>query len=133
MSPDGPPPAVRRGPSVDRRTVIWSATLLVVVIFAGMFVVAAALDDGPRRDTQGQLTEEGGAKPHIIPRPNEGRAPTDPGDPGGWEQLTLFGVLAVALVGIGVVVARGGGARARAGRAAWRAAAASGHDGAVEP
>lgn len=114
----------------DRRA-LWAAGLLLVgVIFAGTLVAAATLDGGPRRDTQGQLTEEGGAKPHIIPRPNEGRAPQDPGDPGGWEQLALLGTIVVALGAITVVVARGG-RRARANRAAWLAAGRSGHDGAL--
>ena len=36
------------------------------------------------------------------------------------------------LVGIGVIVVRGGGSKARANRERWKAAGASGHDGAVE-
>lgn len=116
---------------LDRRTLVLSGALLAGVILAGVVLVAVTAEDGPRQDTQGQLTEAGGAKPHIIPRPNEGRAPEDPGDRGGWEQLTLFGLLAAALTGIGFAVFRGG-ASARANRAAWRAAAATGRDGAVD-
>lgn len=115
----------------DRRTLILAAGLLAGVIIAGMVVVALSVDEGPRTDTQGQLAEQGGAKPHIIPRPNDGHPPEDPGDRGGWEQLSLFGVLAVAIVGIGVMVFRGGRS-ARANRAAWRAAAATGRDGALD-
>lgn len=116
--------------SADRRS-IWAAGLLLVgVIFVGMFVVAATLGDGPRQDTKGQLTEDGGAKPHIIPRPNEGRAPEDPGDPGGWAQLMLLGLIVVSLGGITVVITRGT-RRARSNRQEWLAAAQSGHDGAV--
>ncbi len=36
----------------------------------------------------------------VIPLPNTGRKPQTPGDPGGWEQLLLFGILAVASAGI---------------------------------
>lgn len=124
------PPTGRNG-TLDRRTVILSAVILAVAIVGGTAVVAALVDDGPRQDTQGQLTEQGGAKPHIIPRPNEGREPQDPGDRGGWAQLTLLGVIVVSVIGIAVVVVRGS-AGARAGRAAWLAAAETGRDGALE-
>lgn len=108
-----------------------AAVVLVVVLLGGVALVTVLSDSGPRRDTQGQLREKGGAKPHIIVRPNSGVAPTNPGDRGGWEQLALFGVLGVAIVGIGVAVFRSGG-RARAGRRAWNAAAATGRDGAID-
>lgn len=106
----------------------WAAAILAIAIIGGTVAVAAFVDDGPRRDTQAQLAEDGGAKPHIIERPNSGRAPENPGDRGGWEQLALLGLIVVAVAVIGVVAVRGGGARARAGRAAWRAAAESGRD-----
>lgn len=112
----------------DRRTLIVSALALVIVIVGGMAIVAITTDTGPRKDTQGQLAEEGGAKPHIIPRPGEGQAPSAPNERGGSEQLALFGLMMVAMVGIGVVVFRGG-KRARAGRAEWLAAGRTGHDG----
>ena len=115
---------------LDRRTIIASAALLTVAICGGIIWVAATADSGPRRDTQGQQQEDGGDKPHIIDRPNSGHAPTNPGDRGGWEQLSLLGLIVAAIVGLAVVVFRGG-SRARAGRAAWKDAAASGRDGAV--
>src|SRR5690606_7150865 len=58
--------------------------------------------------------------PGIIPDPSEGRGPVDSGDPGGSEQLALFGVLVLAIVGIGFVVFRGG-RKAQANRAIWLA------------
>lgn len=128
-------PAPRSSDATARRTAIWAALLLAGAIVGGVVGVAVLTDGstgGTRRDTQGQLAEGGGAKPHIIERPNSGRAPKDPGDRGGWEQLSLLGLIVVAVVAIVVVAVRGGGARARAGRAAWRAAAESGHDGAVK-
>jgi hypothetical protein len=30
----------------------------------------------------------------VIPAPNTGRKPTNAGDPGGWAQLALFGIMA---------------------------------------
>ena len=101
------------------------------MIVGGIVAVSVSVDDGPRRDTQGQLEEAGGAKPHIIERPNSGKPPENPGDRGGWEQLGLLALIVVAVVGIGYAAVRGG-RKARAGRAAWRAAAATGRDGAID-
>lgn len=130
-SPTARPSTTTRPGQVDRRVILWSAALLAVAIVGGVILVAATVDSGPRRDTQGQLEEDGGAKPHIIARPNSGRAPENPGDRGGWEQLTLFGLIVAAMAGIGLAIFRGG-AKARAGRQAWRDAAATGRDGAAE-
>ncbi len=105
---------------------------MTVAIVGGVAIVAATTDFGPRRDTQGQLPEDGGAKPHIIERPNTGHAPENPGDRGGWEQLSLLGLIIAAVVVIIAVGVRGGGAKARAGREAWKAAAETGRDGAAE-
>jgi len=101
------------------------------VLIVGVVAVAATVSDGPRRDTQNQLAENGGAKPHIIPRPDDGHAPTGAGDRGGWEQLALMGLMTAAVVGIGLVIFRGG-RKARENRAAWREAGRSGVDGALE-
>lgn len=121
-------------------------------------VVVAANDDGPAmgdRTTEGgaaasvpggdpagagttavdtpgvETVDEVGGRPSIIPNPAEGRGPSSPEEPGGWMQLGLFGVLALALGGIGYAIFRGG-RTARANRAAWRAAAATGRDGAAD-
>jgi hypothetical protein len=58
---------------------------------------ACAADDAACRAAQ-----QSGERPGIIPRPGEGHAPDDPGEPGGWEQVALFFALVVAL---GVIVA----------------------------
>ncbi len=42
----------------------------------------------------------------IIPDPREGCGPETPGDPGGWQQLTLFAVILVALAVIALLVRR---------------------------
>ena len=57
---------------------------------------------GPGKDTQGQLQEQGGPKPHIIPRPGEGHAPEHPNERGGWEQFMTLGLI-VAAVGTSLV------------------------------
>lgn len=127
------PPGVRSGrrtnATFDRRTLLLSAAILVVAIFGGVLAVAALSDPGT--PTTPAATADGQARPRIITRPNEGVEPQDPGDRGGWEQLALMGVVLVAVAGIGVLALRGGGAKARANREAWRAAGDSGADGAV--
>jgi hypothetical protein len=39
--------------------------------------------------------------PSALPRPNSGRKPETPGDPGGWQQAALFGTILLALAFIG--------------------------------
>ena len=39
--------------------------------------------------------------PQIIPNPADGRAPTNPGDPGGWEQVSLFFVMVTGMLTVG--------------------------------
>lgn len=132
-TPHGPAarPRSARSGTLDRRTVVLSAVLLVVAIVGGTALVATLADDGPRRDPAEQLTDAGAPAPAIIPRPNEGRPPEDPGDRGGWAQLVLLGLIVTSVAGIAVVVVRGSGA-SRARRAAWLAAAESGRDGALD-
>ncbi len=114
----------------SRKTLVLSALALGLVLVIGVGVVALTTDSGPRQDTQGQTPEAGGSKPHIIPRPGDGQPPQNPGDRGGWEQLTLFTMMLGAMLGIGVVIFRGG-RKARANRAQWLAAGTSGQDGAL--
>ena len=47
---------------------------------------------------------EGGG---VIPKPNSGVAPTDPGDRGGWAQLLLWGLLSTGLAVVGIRIAWG--------------------------
>lgn len=115
----------------DRRTLILAAALIAGVIIVGVIAIAVSVGDGPRRDTNNQLAEAGGGKPHIIPRINDGAPPKKPGDRGGWEQLAIFGLMASALAGIGFAIFRGG-KTARANRGMWFDAAATGQDGALD-
>jgi hypothetical protein len=109
---------------VDRTQLKLAALLLFGAILAGVIAFAVLTDPGtPTKPT---------GKTAIIPAPNEGTKPSEPGDRGGWEQLVLMGTLLVVLTGIGVFAIRGRGAAGRPARAAWEAAAAEDHDGVVE-
>lgn len=123
-------PGHRTNRQFDRRTLVLSAAILAGAIIGGVVLFAVLADPGPAKKPAA-ATADGAAPPHIIPRPNEGTPPKDPGDRGGWEQLTLLGLVMVGVTVIAVLALKGGGAKARAGREAWKAAAESGHDGAV--
>ncbi len=106
-----------------------SAALLLAVIVGGVIAIAATSDGGRNQVDE---VQEGEIPPAAaIPRPGRGRAPEGAGDRGGAEQIALFTVLVAAMGGIGAVVFRGG-RTARANRAQWSAAGASGHDGVLD-
>lgn len=98
-------------PPIRRRTLAISAAVLAVVVVLGVVAVAGT-EYGSRDDRDVELEEQGGAKPHIIPRPDEGQAPEDPGDRGGWAQLLVLGLVVAGLGLIVVLIWRSG----RAGR-----------------
>lgn len=135
--------AVRRATTdPSRSSIVIAAVVMVCALAVGGAIVAITNGSGERERSLGATTEaelvaemarEGTltGSPDIIPDPNQGVAPTDPGDPGGWQQLALFGVLVLALMGIGIVIFRGG-KQAQANRARWREAAATGRDGAAD-
>jgi hypothetical protein len=130
--PTGPPddrrPEAPRGrrtdASVDPKQIRLAAVLLFGAIIAGMVMFTAIADPGDPKEAS---TSQG-----IIPEPNSGRKPENLGDPGGWGQLALLGLVIVAVSGIGYVAIRGRSAKARAGRDAWMAAGASRHDGVLD-
>ena len=106
-----------------------SAAVLALTILGGVTAVVFLADDA--RPPAGTSVMEPEPKARAIPRPNEGQAPSEPGDRGGWAQLALLGLSVVAVSGIGLVVVRGSTA-SRQRRAAWLAAADSERDGALE-
>jgi len=82
----------------------WPAALLVVGVLALLMILFVAVypDDGTGNRTA--RTEP--RAPRIIERPEEGRGPEQPGDPGGSEQLALLGVIVAGLGVMGLLVWR---------------------------
>lgn len=111
---------------MKRQTLI-SAIIFVAAIVIGVAVVAGTMKADPAPKAS-QPAEN--SRPTSIPRPGSGTAPQRPGDRGGWEQLAIFGLTLASMAGIGVVIFRGG-KKARAGKALWAEAGASGRDGAL--
>lgn len=93
--------APRTKPSAERRT-YWIAGLVLFGSIVALIAISLITTSyGPRKDTQGQLQEQGGAKPHIIQRPGEGQAPEHPNDRGGWQQFLVLGLIVVAVSTVG--------------------------------
>lgn len=124
-------------PDADpRRSMFIGAAVLFAAVALGAVAVALfAGDAGSETSTTTTaviLAPDGSQvpvyeRPSSLPQPNSGRAPEDSGDPGGWEQGLVFGLLAAGMLGIGYAVFRGG-KRTRARRAEWVAAAAPGRE-----
>lgn len=109
-------------PTSERRGILAAAgsffgILVVLVIVA----IVASGDAGDERttatvattpcaedDAACQAARQSGERPGIIPKPGEGTAPQNPGDRGGWEQLTLLGIIVVVIGGIATYVIRSG-------------------------
>jgi hypothetical protein len=62
---------------------------------------ASSVADEPVGITTSTLPEDDGEVGRIIPLPNSGREPSDPGDRGGWQQATLFFAICAVIVAIG--------------------------------
>ena len=99
MSATSPPDPKR---AAERRT-YWIAGIVLFGSIAVMTTITLFTSPsvGPRKDTQGQLQEQGGPKPHIIPRPGDGHAPEHPNDRGGWQQFMALGLIVAAVGTIG--------------------------------
>lgn len=94
----------------------WIAGVVLFVTIAGLTLASVVASGyGPRKDHAQTLQEQGGAKPHIIPRPGEGQAPRHPNDRGGAQQYLVLGMI---VGGIGCVtgLAWRSTRRARTGR-----------------
>lgn len=125
-----PTPPAKDSDASRARTVVAALAVLVAMIAASAVVAALIDDDKPSTAPATTGTEEM-ASPAIIPKPDSGKAPEDPGDRGGWAQLAILGVIVATLGGMGFALARGT-RRSRANRAAWLAAAESDHDGVLD-
>ena len=104
--------SVRAG---ERRS-YWIAAIVLVAAIAALTAIAVlTTSSGPRRDTDGQIQEQGGAKPHIIPRPGEGETPDRPNDRGGWQQVLVLGLMVAGLSGVAGLAWRSSRRAAEAG------------------
>jgi hypothetical protein len=65
---------------------------------------AASVPDDPVGITTSTLPEDNSEVGRIIPLPDSGREPSDPGDRGGWQQVALFFAICAVIVGIGAYV-----------------------------
>lgn len=86
---------------------------------------AAAQTSVPAPATTGLESDGSSPIPRIIPLPNSGQAPQDPGDRGGWLQVSLFWFLLGALGLIGLLIWRDGHRKKRKAAAARAARAAA--------
>ena len=82
----------------------WPVALLITGALVALMVVfvAAYPDDGTGNGTPRSEPRA----PRIIERPEEGRAPEQPGDPGGWQQLALLGLVVAGLGTVTLLVWR---------------------------
>ena len=125
-------PRSSRPEPISNRTVALGAVALVVILLLGILIVVLSGDDTPTGGAANTVPATvttpdgsvvpGGERPSSIPLPSQGKGPTDAGDPGGAEQLILFGLLMLSVGGIGFMIFRGG-KKTRANRALWLAAA----------
>ncbi len=90
--------------------------LVIVVLVVSLTREGPAAAQEPAPTAPSTTLIEGGDLPGVIPRPNQGREPQQPGDPGGWLQLTLAGIVVVAVTVIFTVVARSAARTTRAKR-----------------
>jgi hypothetical protein len=91
--------------SEGRRYLLIAAVMVLSIV--GLALVAGYLADDPpvsERQQEGDTA----AKPHIIPRPGSGKAPTEPGDRGGWQQTAVFAVMIGGVGTLGVLAWRSG-------------------------
>lgn len=91
-----------------RRLRRWRSAVLVALL---TLTVGAGLATAPAPDASAQPGATTSTLPvddrefgEIIPKPNSGRAPESPGDPGGWMQVTLFFAICTAIILIAVFV-----------------------------
>lgn len=91
---------------------------LVALLVASLVVVGASVVDGAITpswsaaqsdstvDTRPVVDDANSPEGNILPRPNSGRAPDSPNDPGGWQQYMVFGLIVAGLGAIAGLVVR---------------------------
>ncbi len=103
----------------ERRSILLAGAavfgaLLVLVVVALVFSGDAGDPDPATTSTEAcapgdevcLAAQQSGERPGIIPHPGDGRAPAEAGEPGGWGQLALLGIILVAVATIVVMVVR---------------------------
>jgi hypothetical protein len=91
---------VRRSPRARLSLLLAAAVVLAVTLSFGAGGGAAAQPGA----TTSTLPTDNRELGEIIPRPNQGMAPRDAGDPGGWLQVSLFFLLCAAVFGMALAV-----------------------------
>jgi hypothetical protein len=88
-------------------------TTVVAVVFFGILglllgavLISAYIGYHPTAQQRADARNQALAEPQSISGPDYGQQPTNPGDPGGWEQLAVGGLIGVALAGGAAFVIR---------------------------
>jgi hypothetical protein len=103
---DAQAPATEGAHRSERRRYALIAAVMVLSIIGLALIAGYVADDPP--PTGQQQEGDTAAKPHIIPRPGSGKAPTQPGDRGGWEQTAVLVVMVGGLGTLGFLAYRSG-------------------------
>lgn len=106
-------------PSAERRRLVVAGAAFfgVLLVLIAIAAIVGGSSGDERRSSVSTIAcepddavclaeQRSGERPGIIPQPGEGHTPTDAGEPGGWEQIALFGVLVVALAVIVALIVR---------------------------
>lgn len=92
----------------DRKktTVVAVVFFGVLAVLLGAVLISAYVGYHPSAEQRAAARNEAIAEPQSISGPDYGRQPSNPGDPGGWEQLAIGGLIAVAIAGGAAYVIR---------------------------
>ncbi len=86
-----------------QRHLALAAALLVVLLWGGAGTAGAQPDDTTVQTTS-TLPTDNRELGNSLPKPGQGMAPQDPGDPGGWLQTSLFFLICGAIALIALLV-----------------------------
>jgi hypothetical protein len=119
-APAPAPPDPVGQPRRSEQRAFWRAAIIMsgaIVVLIVLFVIFYP-SPGKGLSHQEQLELSRTRAPQIIPTPADRNVVTQPGDPGGWEQVMLLGVLLAGLAVVAFLAWRSmRKAKPRAGRA----------------
>ncbi|HSL56682.1 MAG TPA: hypothetical protein VK866_02465 [Acidimicrobiales bacterium] len=97
-----------RLPRRSTRARLALGALAAVVLAASLALASPAAAESPPPSPDPTLAPLESDLPlgDIIPRPNSGRAPDSPNDPGGWQQYLVLGLIVGAMALIVALVVR---------------------------